>query len=162
LTCPCRLCLANNLKEKCVAGPLVRFLKICFIMFTWLFHQDILIIFIFSIIMIYFISYFEETKSSIQWLDHWLDSLRLFDVWWACHWFLFLDSWWYSSRFVYFSINPTGYKVNDHVSFQWSWGLWNSNWWPLDSKHMVWPIELYPLKFLVVESFVILVVVVVF
>jgi hypothetical protein len=42
------------------------------------------------------------------------------------------------------STNPTGPEVNDHVSLQWPWGLWDSNWWPLGSKPRAWPVELHP------------------
>jgi hypothetical protein len=34
-------------------------------------------------------------------------------------------------------------KVNDQVSFQWSWDLWHSNWWLLKSKLKTWPIKLH-------------------
>jgi hypothetical protein len=39
------------------------------------------------------------------------------------------------------STNPTDLEVNNHVSLQWSWGLWDSNWWSLGSKPRAWPVE---------------------
>jgi hypothetical protein len=39
-----------------------------------------------------------------------------------------------------------GLEVNDNVSFQWPWGLWDSNWWLLGSKSRVWPLELHLLE----------------
>jgi len=37
-----------------------------------------------------------------------------------------------------------GPEVNDHVSLQWLWGLWDSNRWPLENKLKTWPVKLYP------------------
>jgi hypothetical protein len=34
-------------------------------------------------------------------------------------------------------------KVNNHISLQWSCGLWNSNRWSLGSKSRNWPVKLY-------------------
>jgi hypothetical protein len=46
-----------------------------------------------------------------------------------------------------------GSKVNDHVSLQWLWGSWDSNWWPLGSKFRAWPIKLYPSGFLLLKYY---------
>jgi hypothetical protein len=44
------------------------------------------------------------------------------------------------------STNPTSPEVNDHISLKLFWGLWDSNWWSLESKLKTWPVELYPLE----------------
>jgi hypothetical protein len=50
------------------------------------------------------------------------------------------------------SINLTDPKVNNHVSLQWSWGLWDLNWWSLNSKLRTWSIELYPSTVLILYA----------
>jgi len=34
----------------------------------------------------------------------------------------------YASQFKHASTNFTDPEVNDHISLQWPWGLWDSNW----------------------------------
>jgi hypothetical protein len=44
---------------------------------------------------------------------------------------------------MYILTNLTCHEFNNYISFQWSWGLEDSNWWLLESKLITLSIELH-------------------
>jgi hypothetical protein len=72
----------------------------------------------------------------------------LFNKHWFKVYFLFLDSRGYPDQLACTSTNLMSSEVNDYVSLQWLWGLWDSNWWPLRSKLKVWLVDLHLSRFI--------------
>jgi len=104
-----------------------------------------------------FLDLFKQFEFEVRILKSFLDGLMgrwglygffLFNKHWFKVYFLFLDSRGYPDQLACTSTNLMSSEVNDYVSLQWLWGLWDSNWWPLRSKLKVWLVDLHLSRFI--------------